>query len=416
MKWRRVGLVAAFLLIAGLIWWFSQPSSPRQVDLSTLTPEQWHADLLYFARELPQRHANAFHHISRSEFDELVRKADQLVQRSDSVDIPVQFSRITAAVGDAHTFVQFPVTKARFPVRFYWFGEELRVIRATPAAQPALGLRLSAINQTPLSDIVARVREIISQDENPWCLKDRSPYLLVRPDVLHALGIINDMKQAQFVFSADDGAVINLTLAPMDDQMADWHDAYSSPPLYLQHNDDAFWFTALPEAKIVYVIFNQYDWLFFKARTLFSFLDNHPDWKLVIDVRANRGGDYHVGHWCLIKPILRRPALNTPDRLFVITGRATFSAAISNAAQFRTETHATLLGEPPGEVPNSYQEGKMFFLPNSHLQVNYSARFYKFLPTDVRALMPDREIDPNWRDYSAGIDPVLKYLTSSATK
>jgi len=416
MKWRGFAVVVVSLLIAAIIWWIWQPSLPPPVDLSTLAPEQWHADLMYFARELPRRHANAFHHISRSEFDQLVGKVDQLIQRSDSVDIPVQFLKITAAVGDAHTSVQLPLTKARFPVRLYWFGEELRVIRATTAAQSAIGLRLSAINQTPLSDIVARVREIISQDETPWYFEDRSPYLIIRPDVLHALGIIDDLKQAQFAFTTDDGAVVNLTLAPVADQIADWHDAYSSPPLYLQHNGDAFWFTALPDAKIIYVIFNHYDWLFFKARKLFSFLDNHADWKLVIDMRGNGGGDYHVGHWCLIKPILRRPALNRHDRLFVITGRATFSAAMSNAAQFRTETNATLLGEPPGEVPNSYQERKWFFLPYSHLQVNYSARHYKFLSTDVRTLMPDREIDPNWSDYRAGVDPVFKYLMSSATE
>ena len=39
---------------------------------------------------------------------------------------------------------------------------------------------------------------------------------------------------------------------------------------------------------------------------------------------------------------------------------------MSNAAQFHNETRAILVGEPPGETPNSYQEKETFWLPASH--------------------------------------------------
>jgi hypothetical protein len=137
--------------------------------------------------------------------------------------------------------------------------------------------------------------------------------------------------------------------------------------------------------------------------------------RLIIDMRNNRGGDYLQGHKHLIARILERPRLNQPDHLYVITGRYTFSAAMSNAAQFRNETRATLVGEPPGEMPNGYQEHRSFRLPHSHLVVNYSVRYYKFLTADVPALLPDTIIEPDWDDYRVGRDPVLEWILVSSS-
>ena len=62
-------------------------------------------------------------------------------------------------------------------------------------------------------------------------------------------------------------------------------------------------------------------------------------------------------------------------------------------------------------MPNSYQERRSFHLPNSHLQVNYSARYYRFLADDNPALLPDIDAAPNWDDYQQGIDPALQAIT-----
>ncbi len=85
---------------------------------------------------------------------------------------------------------------------------------------------------------------------------------------------------------------------------------------------------------------------------------------------------------------------------------------MNNAAQFRTKAHAMLVGEPPGEVPNSYQERRDFRLPKCHLLVNYSTRYYQFLPTDAQALLPDKMIEPDWKDYQAGKDAALEWILS----
>src|SRR5262245_27129810 len=45
------------------------PSAPESPKLSHLSAADWQADLRYFATEIPKRHKNAFHHVSRAEFD-----------------------------------------------------------------------------------------------------------------------------------------------------------------------------------------------------------------------------------------------------------------------------------------------------------------------------------------------------------
>jgi hypothetical protein len=96
--------------------------------------------------------------------------------------------------------------------------------------------------------------------------------------------------------------------------------------------------------------------------------------------------------------------------LFVLIGPNTFSAAMSNSAHFRYQTAAILVGQPIGEKPNSYQESRQMTLPNSHLVVRYSVRFYKFVKNGENVIRPDQEIVPTWADYKAGRDPVLDWV------
>jgi len=49
-------------------------------------------------------------------------------------------------------------------------------------------------------------------------------------------------------------------------------------------------------------------------------------------------------------------------------------------------------------------------LPNSHLTVRYSTRFYRFAPDEDNAIRPDHEIIATWADYKAGSDPVLAWV------
>jgi hypothetical protein len=126
-------------------------------------------------------------------------------------------------------------------------------------------------------------------------------------------------------------------------------------------------------------------------------------------MRDNGGGDNTIGDAQLVKP-LKASAYNARGRLFILIGAETFSAAMNNAAQFQDETAAILVGETIGEKPNSYQEPRQFRLPNSHLIVRASTRYYAFRKTGENAVRPNKEIIPTWDDVRTGRDPVLDWV------
>jgi hypothetical protein len=350
---RTTGAVVGATLALGIGWQVRASWESRPVDLSSLTLEQWHDDLHYMARELVRRHANAFHRVSRAEYWRLVARIDSALPALSVSDIPVYFEKLTSAVGDAHTYVDLPEGQHFYPFAIYYFGDTARVIRTVAPFQQLLGSRLAKVGDLSTSEVEARLNEILTQGENVWFYLAEYPGFLSR-EVLHALGVLRDGQQAVFTFTRPDGSTISVAMLPSATSPQDWILPYKTAPLYVQHSQADFWFTKLPNTNTVYVVFNGYRHLGSHAAALFRYLDSRVMDRLIIDMRNNRGGDYLQGHKHLIARILERPRLNQPDHLYVITGRYTFSAAMSNAAQFRTETQATLVGEAPGETPNGY--------------------------------------------------------------
>lgn len=411
---RRLIIAAALLstFYAGLSPATAEARQAAQVP--ALTRAQWREDLQYLARELPKRHKNAFHAVSREQFERAVAELDAAIPTLQDDQIVVGMMRITAMIGDGHTHVRLPPFRL-YPLALYWFGGDLRVTRALPDYRQALGARVIKINGVAVEEVNARVRTLLSQGENDWFFLAAGPALMTRAEVLHALGVTPDAGRAPFTFEDEQGKQFTLDISPVAPDPAlnsRLLGAAKSEPLFRQRPAEPFWFTYLPEAQAVYVNFRSYDSLGENVRKLFELVDANPTRKLVIDLRQNGGGDFTKVRGSLIPAVRQRPALNRKGHLFVVTGRNTFSAAMTNAIDFRKETNAILVGEPPGERPNSYQENDEMRLPNSRLVVSYSTRYYKFLDEDAPAVMPDKRIDPDWEAYKAGRDPVMDWILS----
>ena len=386
--------------------------------MPTLSKEQWREDLQYLARELPKRHKNLFHTASREQFERAVADLNTAIPTLQDHQIIVRMMQITAMVGDAHTYVHLPPLDF-YPIVLYWFGNELRVVRAVPEYKQALGARVVKIGGVDIEDVNARVRTLLSQAENEWFFLSGSPGLMTRPAVLHALGILPQAGRATFTYEDEQGRQFTLDVAPVPPDPAvnsRLLGVSQAEPLFRQRQAEPFWFTYLPDSRAVYVNFKGYDALGDNVRKSFQLVDGNPTQKLVIDMRQNGGGDFTKVRDSLIPEIKKRAGINKRGHLFVIIGRRTFSAAMTNAIDFRKETNAILVGEPAGERPNSYQENDEMKLPNSRLTVSYSTRFYKFLDEDVPAVMPDKRIDPTWADYKAGRDPVMDWILSYNTE
>jgi hypothetical protein len=375
--------------------------------MANMTPEKWQADVDYFARELPKRHKNAFHRITREQFEAEVAALRAKAKTANDNEMLVGFLQLTGMIGDGHTRVNIvPGLLHGFPIGIARFGDQYRVIRGSGPAADIVGGRVTKINDIPIDDVVARVRTLITQGESELLIAARVPNWLYVAEALHGLGVGKSVDAARYTVVMDDGSERTVDLKMLEDSTkAQWKLAAQSQPLYRQKPAERFWFQWLPESSTLYVAFRGYENLRAKSRELWSFVDANPVKKIVFDVRDNGGGDYNVGRKYLVDELARRPKL----RGYVITSTHTFSAALKTAIDFREVARATLVGETIGERPNSYSENDEMTLPNSKLSLSYSTKYLKFLEHDG-LVEPDQEIVPAWADWVAGRDPVLEWI------
>jgi len=93
-----------------------------------------------------------------------------------------------------------------------------------------------------------------------------------------------------------------------------------------------------------------------------------------------------------------------------LIGNKTYSAAMSNAAQYRQILNARLVGEPTGGNPVGYQDMDQFSLPNSGWTITYSKRNYRFQDAFSEGVQPDVLIEADWENYDRGIDKPLAWI------
>lgn len=380
----------------------------------SLSKEKWREDLRVLAQELPKKHKNAFHHVKREEFERAVAELDARIPALEDSEIVVGLSRLTAMIGDGHTSLGWRWLYPQVPLTLYWYGRDLRVRRTVPAYRRALGARVVKIGNVPVAEALARSQPYISQAESEGFVQSTSADILTSPAFLHAVKLAPKTTHARYTFEDARGRRFTLDIgARATNTKVAWLDAERKTPLYRQKWEEPLSYTYLPEHQTLFVNFKAYPRrsTFAKfSKELFDFIDKQKPQRVVIDLRQNGGGDFTKGRDFIVSQIKKREAVNRRGHLFIIIGRWTYSAGMSNAADFRKETKATLVGEPTGARANGYQENRGFTLPNSHLHVSYSTEYYKFQDEDGSPVMPDKRIDPDWTSYRAGRDPVLEWI------
>jgi hypothetical protein len=319
-----------------------------------LTLQQWMEDVDFFARELPVRHANAFYHQTREQFDAAIADLRHRLPQMNGDQIYVTLDSIANAIGDGHTYVEFPPDMANLPLVIRKFGDDYRVVATGPDFARALGARVLRIGDTAIATARNLAVPMTPAAETTALADARIAGFLTMGITLRGLSIIPARSVASYTLQSDNGEqfTINFPATPPAADMS-LVNLVKDPPRYRPHPEENFWFQYLPEFHTLYCNFRGYQGLDKNAADLRRELsERNPD-KLVIDLRQNGGGDYSKGIKYLIDPI-RLSKLNRKGHLFVLIGVNTFSAAMSNSAQFREMTHASLVGEPIGERPNSY--------------------------------------------------------------
>ena len=390
----------------------------------------WREDLALLRSEMPARHANLFHAMTRAQFDSALVAIDQNLPRLARHQIIVELQKLDALVGDGHSNVSpWRDSAAEFhqlPVALYWFEDGLFVRAATEAQKALVGARVAGIGGVPVEEAIARVRPLISRD-NEMGVRAWAPILLTMPEVLHAVGLSPVPTRAVFSVGAS-GSRRDVTLTPVGlfpmltgeidltwSKRPGWVDARDGAPdpLWLSDIQNKYWYRFLPEKRALYCQINtiqqksEDSLRVFLTRAMLA-ADSAGAERFILDLRLNGGGD---GSWN--RDILRsliKSRYDEPGRLLVITGRRTWSAAQMLLNELENITDAIFVGEPSASRGNVYGDSKKIVLPNSRLTVRVSSLYWQ--QSDPRDTRPYIEVNVpaplTYGDYAAGRDPALE--------
>src|SRR5829696_1673844 len=149
------------LLKLGLTFLILLSSCASQNAPRRITPTEWRDDLRYLARELPSKHANASHTVSRETFDAEVARLEAAIPNLNGDEVLVGFMRVVALIGDGHTHLDLPPNSLRYPIEMEWFGDELRVIAAQVPYHSAVGARVLSIGLTPVREVMEQALQLV---------------------------------------------------------------------------------------------------------------------------------------------------------------------------------------------------------------------------------------------------------------
>ncbi len=404
--------------------------------------EAWQQDLDYALRKM-DRLDRSFTPAARRQFDARIRELRSAAARLDDAHLTVGLAKAVALAGNAHTrlyLVRNRIEVRRLPVRVWWFGNRLYVIRATLSHQRLVGCEVKSIAGTG----VRRLRELVAPvyAGNPSWIDYMSTYTMTSPEILYGLDVARQMDHIRWDLVCG-GKTTGEELEPMalsksPSPLESWWDlAPSAPatpgmvgielkrvPVYLRHPDRYYWFEYLPDARLLYFQFNraandpQQTIAEFREQLLAA-IAQHAVNGLVIDLRFNTGGNGDIG-----RELMERLQKEVGARkVFVITGRATFSAGLFHAVQWKHWGKAVLVGELPGDGLDFWSEGGNAVLPRSGLTLHfanarhcYSTRKSDvpcFAQLPVQTLRPDLPATSSFEQYAAGRDASMDAILAS---
>jgi hypothetical protein len=414
MRKARVLLVAAVVAV-GASGAHAQPS---------LSPSGAR-DARLLLRELDAYHPALYRNVSRTRFraqvDRLVANAPQLSRD----ELLVGLMRLAALPGprNGHTGI-FPLDPAHrqpfhlLPIRLYDFADGLFVVDDA-SGNGLVGLEVVGIAGSPVSRVLDRVRPLVPRD-NDSTARGLAPHFAITAEVLDGLGIVEGTGAVAVTFERPGGEQLTRSLAPIP--AAEYTTAFADPlhghypailpraskPLYLAQMGRELWLRKLADGRAVYVGYNSaLPATSAVAARLQRLTRDLRVRRVIVDVRLNGGGNNAA--YLPLLDVCSRPQVNRRGKLYVLAGRATFSAAGNFVADVDRMTRALVLGEPTGGGVNQYGDATRFTLPSTGLNVYVATEYVvRGAPNDRRlAIAPDVRIDLTSTDYFAGRDPVL---------
>jgi hypothetical protein len=385
----------------------------------------------------------------RARFHEHLAETRARLAELHDDEVVARLASAVALSGNAHTrlyLLRNATELRRLPIRLWWFADGLYVVRTTPEHTPLLGCRVDAIGGVVARQARDRVAPLFAG--NPSWVDYKSVYSLTSPEMLHGVGIVASPDSVPLSLSgcpvpgARHAIVRPLPLARSERTVETWWDL--SPlhpgtdstwvqalppdalPLYLRHPTRPYWFEYLPDHRVLYFHYSRSDEAEGESTAAFgerllAALEAHRPAAFVMDVRHNTGGNLHVAAELMEALEARTRGI----RRYVITGRATFSAAISHLAAWREAGNVTIVGEPAGDELDYWSEGGHLRLPNSGFEVHFTNGLHSYstapCPPDTPCyerssppIVPDIPVWTSWAEYLSGRDPAMEAILGAS--
>jgi hypothetical protein len=407
-------LLASLATVAIVSGAHARPSAPSTAA----------ADVIELGKSVEMVHPDPFRAVSRQRFESEVNALAQRAPALSRNELLVGVLRIIALLGprNGHTGL-FPAdshTRALslYPLRLYEFPDGLYVVDAVD--RTLVRSRLVAIEGVPIGEVLTQVRELTPGD-NEWNLRGLAPHFLLTAEVLDGLGITDGEESAQFTLERPAGTRSDLTLSAIPaaryarrfaDPMFGHYPSVlpaASKPLYLSGAARPLWARTLAGGRVVYVGYNSVRRPTQPVLAKIDRLVRGPRVRrVIVDVRLNGGGDNTT--YGPLTSLFRSRVVNRPGRLYLLVGRATFSAAGNFSAEIDRDTRATIVGEPTGGGVETYGDTFAVHLPTLGWTVRIAARYHerKNGASDQRlAVAPDVPVTLTAAQYFAQRDPVL---------
>jgi hypothetical protein len=387
-----------------------------------IEPELWAEDILQYEKGLRELHIDLFNAISEDEFTSALNElVSTLSEKSDS-EVILELMALTRRIDDGHTAIRAN-SNDRFPLELYYIDGTWKVVGVHEDHADMLGSSLVSIGGHPVNEVAEAIRPFLQNVENAYSEEIRLSESMVNAELLLVLNLISEEGAGTFVYSNQNGETSVRLIASQNGGGDDFFRYNTSEPVVRKVSElgtDFLWFGLLGDENAIYIRFSSYptfEEMEAFGKELLAYIDSNHSSKLVIDFRSNGGGDFFVG-LTLAYYLNLADSIDWKSGVFLLTDKYTFSAAVSNSAQFRQILNATIIGEPTGGNPVGYQDMGTFELQNSGLVVTYSKRIFRFQQQSTEGIQPDVLVEYDWDAYVNGVDNILQFVvdTISETK
>lgn len=421
----------------------SEAATSSEADISSLAedapePEiserekNWREDFIYFKKRYMERHPDPFYYVSEEEFDWQI---DQLINQADrlsDMELYFEFSKIVAGLGDNHTSLWTPDSflDQIFPVGVRYFGGKLYLcgyLEGYRQFEPYQLHEVVAVNGVDIKYLQKKAESIFSPT-NEWFGQKYFEQVGFQP-AFFDWTVGNTEGEYTLQLLDDDQRVVSIELPVItydpDTAVIVKPENWEKLPR-LQETGVSYYETE--KGNFVYLAFvdrtmydrgNFYHELMQQAVSL---LKEHPDSKLVVDLRQYPGGDCRA-----IDDVKSEFSLleeSHKPKTYVITGGTSTSAAIYALLGFKQEFDAIQVGEPTGQFTSFWGfsgQGEST-MPHSKITFSIANSFFEFSTENTfydengklyeweNSVLPDVYVSQTIEDVRAGKDSVIEWV------